>query len=328
MISLDHLWILAAALLIDAAIGDPELIWRRVPHPVAWIGAAIASFDRLLNRPALPAWARRALGALTMVILVALAAAAGFGLEWLFRRSRYGAAGTILVAAILLAGRSLYDHVAAVAAAFAAGGLPTARIAVARIVGRDPATLDEAGVCRAAIESVAENFSDGVVAPALWFAVAGLPGLLAYKAINTADSMIGHLTARHQAFGWAAARLDDLLNWPMSRIAGSLVALAAPLARGSIGAAFRTMRSDAPRHRSPNAGWPEAAMAGALGLALAGPRRYRGVLVDDPFLNPSGRRKAVPGDIRLSLRVCLAAWAVLLLAVALAAVPAAIFAKP
>jgi len=328
MISLDHLWMLAAALLIDAAIGDPELIWRRVPHPVAWIGAAIAWLDRLLNRPALPGWARRALGALTMVILIALAAAVGFGLEWLFRQNRYGAAGTIVVAAILLAGRSLYDHAAAVANAFAAGGLTAARSAVARIVGRDPATLDEAGVCRAAIESVAENFSDGVVAPALWFAIAGLPGLLAYKAINTADSMIGHLTARHHAFGWAAARLDDLVNWPMSRIAGSFLALAAPLARRSVGAAFRTMLRDAPRHRSPNAGWPEAAMAGALGLALAGPRRYRGVLVDDPFLNPSGRRKAVPGDIRLSLRVYLAAWAILSLAVAVAAVPVVIFARP
>jgi adenosylcobinamide-phosphate synthase len=328
VIFLDHLWMLAAALLIDAAIGDPEPMWRRVPHPVAWIGAAIASFDRWLNRPALPAWARQALGALTMVVLVGLAGAAGFGLEWLFRQSRYGAAGTILLAAILLAGRSLYDHVAAVAKAFAAGGLPAARTAVARIVGRDPATLDEAGVCRAAIESVAENFADGVVAPALWFAIAGLPGLLAYKAINTADSMIGHLTPRHQAFGWAAARLDDLVNWPMSRIAGSLIALAAPVARGSIDASFRTMFSDAPRHRSPNAGWPEAAMAATLGLALAGPRRYRGVLVDDPFLNPSGRRKAVPGDIRLSLRVYLAAWAILTLAVALAAVPAVIFAEP
>jgi adenosylcobinamide-phosphate synthase len=326
VISLDHLWMLAAALVIDAAIGDPELIWRRVPHPVAAMGAAIAWLDRRLNRPALPGWARRILGGLTMVILVAVAGAVGFGLEWLFRQTQLGAVATVLVAAILLAGRSLHDHVAAVADAFTAGGLPAARTAVARIVGRDPAALDEAGVCRAAIESVAENFSDGVVAPALWFAIAGLPGLIAYKAINTADSMIGHLTPRHQAFGWTAARLDDLANLPMSRIAGSLVALAAPAAHGSIRVAFRTMLSDAPRHRSPNAGWPEAAMAATLGLALAGPRRYRGVLIDDPFLNPGGRRKAAPGDIRLSLRVYLAAWALLALAIVVAAVPVVVFA--
>ena len=328
MISLAHLWMLFVALVADAAIGDPELIWRRVPHPVAAIGSAIAFLDRRLNRPSLPGSAKRALGVLAVVVLVAAAGAAGYGLELLFQKIPYGAVGTILVAAILLAGRSLHDHVAAVASAFAAGGLPAARNAVARIVGRDPAALDEAGVSRAAIESTAENFSDGVVAPALWFAIAGLPGLLAYKAINTADSMIGHLTPRHQDFGWAAARLDDLVNWPMSRLAGALLALAAPAAGGSARVAFRVMMSDARRHRSPNAGWPEAAMAAALGLALAGPRRYRGVLVDDPFLNPNGRRKATPGDIRRGLRVYLGAWALLALVAALAAVPVLVFADP
>ncbi len=322
MIALDHLWMLAAALLVDAIAGDPDQVWRRIPHPVAVIGFGIAFLDRLFNRPKLPAWLRRLLGAAAMVLLVALSGAVGFGLECLFRRISHGAIGIIAVAAILVAGRSLYDHVGAVVTAFGVGGLEAARIAVAKIVGRDPATLDEAGVCRAAIESAAENFSDGVVAPALWFAIAGLPGLLAYKTINTADSMIGHLTPRHQAFGWAAARLDDLVNWPMSRVAGALVALAAPAVAGSIGGAFRTMRRDAPRHRSPNAGWPEAAMAAALSLALAGPRRYRGVLVDDPFLNASGRRKATPNDVRRALRVYVAAWAVLTLAVALAAVAA------
>jgi adenosylcobinamide-phosphate synthase len=327
VIALDHLWMLAAALLIDAALGDPELIWRRLPHPVAAIGAFIAALDRRLNRQALPAWGRQTLGGLAILIVVVLAAMLGFGLEWLFRRIPYGGVGTIVVAAVLLAGRSLYDHVRAVAAAFAGGGLDAARRAVAKIVGRDPATLDDAGVCRAAIESAAENFSDGVVAPALWFAIAGLPGLLAYKSINTADSMIGHLTPRHHAFGWAAARLDDVVNWPMSRVAGALIALAAPAAGGSIGGAFRSMLDDAPRHRSPNAGWPEAAMAAALGLALAGPRRYRGVLVDDPFLNPNGRRKATPDDIRLGLRVYLVAWAILALVVTLAAAPVVIWSR-
>ena len=222
VISLAHLWMLFAALVADAAIGDPDLIWRRLPHPIAAIGAAIAFLDRRLNRPTFPGWVKRAVGGLAVVVLVALTGAVGYGLERLFQQIPYGAAGTILVAAILLAGRSLHDHVSAVASAFAAGGLPAARSAVSRIVGRDPAALDEAGVSRAAIESTAENFSDAVVAPALWFAIAGLPGLLAYKAINTANSMIGHLTPRHQDFGWAAARLDDLVNWPMSRLAGAL----------------------------------------------------------------------------------------------------------
>jgi adenosylcobinamide-phosphate synthase len=325
VISFDHLWMLFAALLADAAVGDPDMIWKRLPHPVSAVGWLIRLLDQRLNRPAFAAWAKRSLGVVAVIIVVAMAGAIGYGLDRLFRLVPYGAIGTILVAAILLAGRSLYDHVADVANAFAAGGLAAGRIAVARIVGRDPATLDEAGVCRAAIESTAENFSDGVLAPALWFAIAGLPGLLVYKAINTADSMIGHLTPRHQDFGWAAARLDDVVNWPMSRIAGALIALAAPLARAPIGDAFRTMRSDAPRHRSPNAGWPEAAMAAALGLALAGPRRYRGVLVDDPFLNASGRRKATPDDIRRGLRVYLGAWGLLSIMIALAAVPVVIF---
>jgi adenosylcobinamide-phosphate synthase len=326
VIALDHLWMLAAALVVDAAIGDPDVIWRRATHPVAAIGAALGWMERRFNRPALTVSVRRTLGVLTMIILVALAAAVGWAVEGLLRRIPYGGVGMILVAAILLAGRSLYDHVVAVTKAFAGGGLPAARAAVARIVGRDTAALDEAGVCRAAIESAAENFSDGVVAPALWFAIAGLPGLLAYKAINTADSMIGHLTPRHQAFGWAAARLDDLVNWPMSRIAGGLIALAAPLVQAPVGGTFRTMAKDAPRHRSPNAGWPEAAMAAALGLALAGPRRYRGILVDDPFLNANGRRKATEADIKRGLRVYLGAWGILWLAVLLLAIPVVLIA--
>ena len=160
----------------------------------------------------------------------------------------------------------------------------------------------------AAIESLAENFSDGVVAPAFWFALLGLPGLAAYKAINTADSMIGHQTPRHEDFGWAAARLDDLVNLPASRLAGTLLALAAPVARGSIGTAFRVMHAEAPKHRSPNAGWPEAATAAALGLALAGPRRYRGALVHDPYIQPAGRRHATSADVRRGLRLYLGAW--------------------
>jgi adenosylcobinamide-phosphate synthase len=205
--------------------------------------------------------------------------------------------------AVLIAQRSLHDHVARVAEGLKREGLAGGRRAVSMIVGRDPESLDTAGVSRAAIESTAENFSDGVVAPALWFALLGLPGLAAYKAVNTADSMIGHMSERHRAYGWAAARLDDVMNLPASRLAGLLLALAAPLAGGSIIRSLAVMRRDAGRHRSPNAGWPEAAMAGALGVALAGPRRYGERVVEDPFLNAGGRRDADAADVRRALRV-------------------------
>jgi adenosylcobinamide-phosphate synthase len=208
---------------------------------------------------------------------------------------------------VFLAQRSLYDHVARVRDAFAVGGLAAARAAVSMIVGRDPDSLDEAGVCRAAIESCAENFSDGVVAPAFWFALLGLPGLIAYKTVNTADSMIGHRTPRHEAFGWAAARFDDVLNVCPARLAGVLVALAGPVSGGHPLQALTTMWRDARKYRSPNAGWPESAMAAALALALAGPRRYGTRRVDDPFLNPEGRPTATPGDITRALRVFVAA---------------------
>lgn len=306
MISLDHVWLLAIALMLDAAIGDPDWIWRRVPHPVAFFGWLIGLFDRTLNRGAANAAWRRAAGIVSVIVLVALAALVGLALELAFRALPFGWIGTALVAAVLLAGRSLYEHVAAVADA-CADSLPAARKAVARIVGRDPGSLDAPRLCRAAIESLAENFSDGLIAPAVWFLLLGLPGLCAYKAINTADSMIGHLTPRYEKFGWAAARLDDLVNLPASRLAGVLVALAAPVSGGNIGRALRVMVADAPHHRSPNAGWPEAAMAAALGIALAGPRRYAGIIVSDPFVNKSGRRDATPDDIRRALTVYVAA---------------------
>ena len=315
MIAADHTWLLALALVIDALLGDPDLIWRRIPHPIALFGAGIGLLDRTLNRPTYSPRLRRALGILTLAILVAVAVAAGWYIERELAALAYGWVGIALIAAILLAGRSLHDHVAAVARAVPSG-IEAARAAVSRIVGRHPASLDEPRICRAAIESTAENFSDGVVAPALWFLLLGLPGLFAYKAINTADSMIGHLSDRYRDFGWAAARVDDLVNLPASRIAGVLLALAAPLAGGSAAAAVRVMRADAGRHRSPNAGWPEAAMAGALGVALAGPRRYGGIIVNDPFLNAHGRRNAEAGDIRRALRVYLGANATLFVLIA------------
>jgi adenosylcobinamide-phosphate synthase len=244
MLVLAHLWMLAVALAVDAAIGDPHGLWRRVPHPVVLLGGLVRHLDATLNRPVHRPWLREALGIVAIIVIAAIAAGVGFALEYAFALIPYGWIGTIIVAAILLAGGSLNDHVRAVRAAFADGALDAARVAVSRIVGRDPASLDEAGVCRAAIESTAENFSDAVVAPALWFALLGLPGMLAYKAINTADSMIGHKSLRYERFGWAAARLDDLVNLPASRLAGCLIALAAPVAGGSIGEAFRGMRRD------------------------------------------------------------------------------------
>ena len=248
MLALAHLWMLAAALALDAAVGDPDAVWRRIPHPIVLLGRLVSGLDLAFNRPSLPPWLRKTLGVLAILVIAAVGAAIGFALEYLFRLIPYGWIGTVIVAAMLLAGRSLHGHVRAVALAFAAGGLDAARAAVSRIVGRDPASLDEPGVCRAAIESTAENFSDAVVAPALWFALLGLPGMLAYKAINTADSMIGHMSPRYERFGWAAARLDDLVNLPASRLAGCLIALAAPVARGSI---RRGVPCHAPRRAEP-----------------------------------------------------------------------------
>lgn len=303
----DALLILLGALAIDAVVGDPAWLWRRFPHPVTAFGAAISTLDRSFNHSDHPLRWRRGAGALCLGGLVMVAGTIGAGLELILRNVDGGKLLIALVAAIFLAQRSLYGHVAAVRDAFSEGGLEQARRAVAMIVGRDPASLDEAGVCRAAIESCAENFSDGVVAPAFWFALLGLPGLLIYKVVNTADSMIGHRTARHEAFGWAAARFDDLLNLVPARLSGLLVGLVAPIAKGHIVPTLRVMMRDARLHRSPNAGWPESAMAGALQLALAGPRRYAERTVDDPFLNAGGRKDARPDDVGRALRVLIAA---------------------
>jgi adenosylcobinamide-phosphate synthase len=312
LVSADALWVLALALVIDAVLGDPDWLWRRWPHPVVWFGRVIGWLDRRLNRETQTFASRRALGAVALLAVVALFVGGATLLHLALQRLPWSYALEALVASVLIAQRSLHDHVLRVAAALENGGLPAGREAVSMIVGRDPQSLDEAGVTRAAIESAAENFSDGVVAPALWFALLGLPGLVAYKVVNTADSMIGHMSDRHRAFGWAAARLDDLVNLPASRLAGALLALAAPLAGGSVARSFRIMLRDAGLHRSPNAGWPEAAMAAALGVRLAGPRSYGGRLTEDPALHAEGRTGASAADIRLALRVMLGACAVLL----------------
>jgi adenosylcobinamide-phosphate synthase len=307
LISGSGLFIVITALAFDALIGDPDWLWRRLGHPVALIGTLIDTLDVRFNKDGQSPQQRRSAGIASTAVLVVIAGAVGVLLQAIAQQLPMGNIITALIASIFIAQRSLYQHVDWVRSAFADGGLAEARDAVALIVGRDPEQLDEAGVCRAAIESCAENFSDGVVAPVFWLALLGLPGLIAYKAINTADSMIGHRSERYASFGWAAARLDDLVNLVPARLSALLLAVAAPIAGGSVGTSFNVVRRDASKHRSPNAGWPESAVAGALGLALAGPRRYGEQVVDDPFLNAEATRPAVPDDIGRALDLYTAA---------------------
>lgn len=301
-------WIVVIAILFDAVIGDPDWIWRRLPHPVVWIGHAIDVLERTLNVTGWPARDRKIAGVGAVLWLVIGAAIVGLMIELVLPDDWIGIIIEGFLASVLLAQRSLYQHVARVRDAFTEGGLPAARKAVSMIVGRDPDRLDEAGVARAAIESTAENFSDGIAAPIFWLSVCGLPGLIAYKAINTADSMIGHRSERYEQFGWAAARLDDLVNIVPARLSGLLFVAVAPLVGGTMAHSKTIMFRDAPKHRSPNAGWPESAMAGALGIALAGPRQYAEGPVHDPFLNEEGRA-ATPADINRALKLFIAACA-------------------
>ena len=290
-----------AALVIEALAGYPDALYRAIGHPVAWMGAWLSWLDERLNRPAASFRSRRAAGALALILLLAPVGGLAMIVEQAAREGWIGFAVVAVVAASLPAQRSLHDHVRDVADALDREGLPGGRRAVSMIVGRNPDALDEAGVARAAIESLSENFSDGVVAPLFWLLVGGLAGGALYKAVNTADSMIGHKSERHLAFGWAAARLDDLVNLPASRLAALWFILAAAiLPGGSAAGAARAVWRDASRHRSPNAGWPEAAMAGALGLRLAGPRVYGEALVDDAFMG-EGRAQAEVEDIRAAL---------------------------
>lgn len=313
------------ALFIEALAGYPAAILARIGHPVTWMGALIARAETVWNEGHLsPHRARlRGILALATVLLVTISIVylLDAGLDLLLPVV-VALIVKALLASTLLAGRSLDEHVTEVAVALESGGLVAGRKAVAQIVGRDPETLDEAGVSRAAIESLAENFSDGVVAPLFWLVVGGLPGCAAYKAVNTADSMIGHKSERYFAFGWAAARFDDLVNLPASRLAALWIVLAARVSPGANWrGAFESALSDAPRHRSPNAGWPEAAMAGALGLALAGPRSYAGKRVDDAWMG-NGRRDATAADIHRALRLYRIAYVIQAAVVGLLAVVA------
>lgn len=315
----DAFLVLAIAMVLDAVIGDPDRLWRRYPHPVVWIGSLIGLLDRRLNHDRDSFARRRVSGILALCLVLSSCGLAGLALDHLLRMLPFHPWSSGLIASILIAQNSLHAHVRRVADALSAGGIAEARRAIAMIVGRNPDTLDEAGICRAAIETSAENFSDGVVAPVFWFALLGLPGIILYKGVNTADSMLGHRSARHEAFGWAAARLDDLVNLVPARLSGLLLALAAPLAEGGICRALGVMTRDARLHDSPNAGWPESAMAGALGVAIAGPRQYGARLVDAPFINARGRRNAVPADVFRALRLLWGGWALVLVLVVLAA---------
>ncbi|WP_454278271.1 adenosylcobinamide-phosphate synthase CbiB [Sphingomonas sp. Marseille-Q8236] len=294
------------ALALDAAIGWPDRLYARVGHPVGAFARFLNVAERLGNRPEWPEGVRRGLGVLTILLLIALTGAAAW---WLDREShllfgRWGWIASAVLAWPALAQRSLYLHVRPVAEALMRGDLSAARALVARVVGRDTQRLNQAGVSRAAIETLAESFCDGIVAPLFWLLLLGLPGVWMYKAINTADSMIGHKEPRWRAFGWAAARIDDGANWIPARIAGLLVCVA-----GAGG--WGVMKRDARAHASPNAGWPEAAMAGALGVALAGPVAYDGVTQIKPWIGREGRM-AAPNDIVTALqiyaRACLLLW--------------------
>jgi adenosylcobinamide-phosphate synthase len=308
-----NLAIALLALAIEAATGYPPALYRAIGHPVTWLGALIAGLDRRLNRDSQDQGMRRLLGVAALLVLLAAAVLPTALLQLsltTFLSPITAVAVLAVLASTLLAQRSLWAHVAAVADGLERDGLAGGREAVSRIVGRNPDSLDEAGVVRAAMESLAENFSDGVVAPAFWCAILGLPGIAAYKAINTADSMIGHRTPRHRAFGWAAARLDDLANLPASRLAALWLALAAlALPGASAAGAMRAVRSDAVKHRSPNAGWPEAAMAGALGLRLAGPRVYGTTRIEDNWMG-DGRADATVADLRRGLALYRTACAI------------------
>jgi adenosylcobinamide-phosphate synthase len=312
MVLSDSLFTLSLALAAEAAFGYPHRLYTWIGHPVTWIGRLIKGLDRSLNCENRSFSRRRAAGILALLILLAVSGTAAWTLQTALLS--LGLTGTVILAFLagtLIAQRSLYEHVAAVSKGLHEGGLDGGRSAVSMIVGRNPQSLDEAGVSRAAIESLAENFSDGIVAPAFWLGLGGLTGAALYKATNTADSMIGHRTPRHEAFGWAAARFDDLVNLPASRLSALLILAAAALNPGaSPRGAWQAVRRDASHHRSPNAGWPEAAMAGALGLRLAGPRIYGDVRVEDRWMG-DGRADATADDIARALTLYRTACALL-----------------
>lgn len=295
-------WLLLAVLVAEACVGYPQLLYRWISHPVVWIGRAIDALERRWNRTEFSDFSRRLLGIATVMVILGGAVSIGCALEAVAANVTHGNVIVVIVATTGLAQRSLYTHVRDVLRSLSGGDLSGARTAVAKIVGRDTAALNESGIAAAGIESLAESFNDGVVAPAFWFWLGGLPGLFAYKALNTADSLIGHREPRWLMFGWAAARLDDVANLIPARLAGALLAIAG-------GGGLFTMWRDAPKHASPNAGWPEAAMAGALRIQLGGPAEYDGVMHERPTFG-SGSMPSTR-DLARGLRVYLVACGLL-----------------
>jgi adenosylcobinamide-phosphate synthase len=297
----EPLFLLTMALVLDAVLGDMDWLFRRVPHPVVLVGTLIGFLDRRLNRRGAAAQLVR--GAIVVVFVVALSAGAGWAIHYVAIITPHGWLAELALVAILLAQRGLYAHVRNVAQALAKDGVTAGRAAVAHIVGRDVSKLDTHGVARAAIETLAENFADGVVAPIFLYALLGLPGLCAYKAINTMDSMIGYKSAQYKNFGMTAARLDDAVNWIPARLSGTIIVLAAAFAPTAHPTrALRVLRTDSRNHDSPNAGWPEAAMAGALNVALGGPRTYDGGVSKSQWMG-DGDSRATVDDIRRALVV-------------------------
>lgn len=300
-----HFGVLLLALLLDALIGDPDWLWRKVSHPVVWIGGLIDRLDERYNKSIDSQKRRQQKGVFVLIVLIIIGAVCGWVLQLLINTLVLPFILEAIVVAVFLSSRSLYDHVQQVARKLEYSDLSQARDAVAQIVGRDRDTLDRSAISRAAIESLAENFSDGVIAPALWYLIAGLPGLIVYKMVNTADSMIGHKTARYRIFGWAVARFDDLINLPASRITAILciLAVAILLTKTEAKQALLCIYRDASKHRSPNAGYPESAMAGGLNIALSGPRAYDGKMGNEAWINERGRKQLEPADITSSLSI-------------------------
>jgi adenosylcobinamide-phosphate synthase len=297
-----HFTAAALALLIERLFGYPKPLYDKIGHTVEWIGTILKKLETLLYDPDAEPLQARLRGVAALLALLLIVAIPAILVASLLSTFKFGWIIEALLATALLAQHSLYDHVSAVGKGLDTS-LSEGRKAVAKIVGRDPAALDESGVVKGALESLAENTSDGIVAPVLWYVLLGLPGIVAYKAINTADSMIGHKSERYIYFGWAAARLDDLINLPASRLTGLLFAAAAAwndMERGKI--ALQAMWRDAPKHQSPNAGWPESALAASLGVKFGGPRSYDGSRVNLPWMG-AGRETMNRDDIRKSLRL-------------------------
>lgn len=317
--SFDPTVIAFAVLLFDLVIGDPAWLYRRIPHPIVPIGNFIGLLDKHFRNNASRKSAQFAAGAVLSVLVIVIAGLIGIILNGLFHLIPLGGVILAVAASSLIACKGLYQAVAKVRGGLTIS-LAAGRDAVRHIVGRDPDSLDEAGVARASIESLAENFLDGTVAPLFWFVLFGLPGLLMYKAINTLDSMIGHRSDRYEYFGKFAARLDDAVNFIPARLTGLLIATCSIFLRNpDVTGAFKALFQDAGKHKSINAGWQEAAMAGALGISLAGPRQYDGKLTPDPWMNAAGRKNCTAQDITRALHlyaICAAALVVILLSLA------------